>query len=105
VTGASHLVEISGARLLLDCDLFQGGKERHERNREPLPFDAKSLTKVILSHAHIDHSGRLALLLKAGYEGSIPTMEPTDRLLTILLPDSGRIQEEDAKWKTRRLEK
>ena len=105
VTGSCHLVEINDARLLLDCGLIQGGKERHERNREPLPFDAKGLTKVILSHGHIDHSGRLALLLKAGYEGSILTTEPTARLLGILLPDSGRIQEEDAKWKIRRLEK
>jgi metallo-beta-lactamase family protein len=105
VTGSCHLVEIGGARLLLDCGLIQGGKERHERNREPLPFDAKDLTKVILSHAHIDHSGRLALLLKAGYTGSILTTEPTARLLSILLPDSARIQEEDAKWKIKRLEK
>ena len=105
VTGSCHLVETDGARLLLDCGLIQGGRERHERNREPLPFNAKTLTKVILSHAHIDHSGRLALLLKAGYAGSIVTTEPTARLLSILLPDSGRIQEEDAKWKIRRLQK
>ena len=105
VTGSCHLVEGDGARLLLDCGLIQGGQERHERNREPLPFDAKGLTRVILSHAHIDHSGRLALLLKAGYAGSILTTPPTARLLSILLPDSGRIQEEDAKWKIRRLEK
>jgi len=105
VTGSCHLVETDGARLLLDCGLIQGGQERHERNREPLPFDAKRLTKVILSHAHIDHSGRLALLLKSGYAGSIVTTEPTARLLSILLPDSGRIQEEDARWKIRRLQK
>ena len=105
VTGSCHMVEAHGARLLLDCGLIQGGKERHERNREPLPFDAKDLTRVILSHAHIDHSGRLALLLKAGYTGTILTTKPTARLLSILLPDSGRIQEEDAKWKIKRLKK
>ena len=105
VTGSCHLVETNDARLLLDCGLIQGGKERHERNREPLPFDAKDLTRVILSHAHIDHSGRLALLLKAGYTGSILTTKPTARLLSILLPDSGRIQEEDARWKIKRLQK
>ena len=105
VTGSCHLVDTGDARLLLDCGLIQGGQERHERNREPLPFDATSLTRVILSHAHIDHSGRLALLLKAGYRGPILTTEPTARLLRILLSDSGRIHEEDAKWKIRRLEK
>lgn len=105
VTGSCHLVEAHDARLLLDCGLIQGGQERHERNRAPLPFDAKALTKVILSHAHIDHSGRLALLLKAGYAGPILTTEPTARLLSILLPDSGRIQEEDARWKIKRLKK
>ena len=105
VTGSCHLVDTGDARLLLDCGLIQGGPERHERNREPLPFDAATTTGVILSHAHIDHSGRLALLLKAGYRGPILMTEPTARLLKILLADSGRIQEEDARWKIRRLEK
>ena len=105
VTGSCHLVDTGGARLLLDCGLIQGEQERHERNREPLPFDATSLTRVILSHARIDHSGRLALLLKAGYRGSILMTESTARLLRILLSDSGRIQEDDAKWRIKRLEK
>ena len=105
VTGSCHLVDTGDARLLLDCGMIQGGKERHERNREPFPFDASGLTRVILSHAHIDHSGRLALLRKAGYLGPILTTEPTASLLRILLSDSGRIQEEDAKWKIKRLEK
>ena len=105
VTGSCHLVETGDARLLLDCGLIQGGRERHERNREPFPFDATSLTGVILSHAHIDHSGRLALLVKAGYTGQIFTTEPTAGLLRILLADSGRIQEEDARWTIKRLEK
>jgi metallo-beta-lactamase family protein len=105
VTGSCHLVDTGDARLLLDCGLIQGGQERHERNREPFPFDAASLTRVILSHAHIDHSGRLALLVKAGYRGPILTTAPTARLLDILLPDSGRIQEEDANWKIKRLKK
>ena len=85
--------------------MIQGGRERHERNREPFAFDARSLTHVVLSHAHIDHSGRLALLRKAGYHGPIVTTEPTARLLEILLSDSGRIQEEDARWKIKRLTK
>ena len=105
VTGSCHLVDTGDARILLDCGLIQGGRERHERNREPFPFDPASLTHVILSHAHIDHSGRLALLVKAGYTGPIFTTGPTAGLLRILLADSGRIQEEDAKWKIRRLQK
>lgn len=105
VTGSCHLVDTGDARVLLDCGLIQGGRERHERNREPFSFDPAGLTCVILSHAHIDHSGRLALLVKAGYTGPIVTTEPTASLLRILLADSGRIQEEDAKWKIRRLEK
>ena len=105
VTGSCHLVDTGSARLLLDCGMIQGGKERHQRNREPFPFDASGLSCVILSHAHIDHSGRLALLRKAGYTGPILTTEPTASLLKILLSDSGRIQEEDARWKIRRLEK
>ena len=85
--------------------MIQGGRERHARNREAFPFDPASLDAVILSHAHIDHSGRLPLLRKAGYRGRIVTTEPTARLLEILLADSGRIHEEDAKWKIKRLEK
>ena len=105
VTGSCHLVEAGDARLLLDCGMIQGGRERHERNRTPFAFDPAALTRVILSHAHIYHSGRLALLRKAGYRGPILTTPPTARLLEILLSDSGRIQEEDAKWKIKRLER
>ena len=105
VTGSCHLVETDNARILLDCGLIQGGRERHERNREPFPFDPSTLDWVILSHAHIDHSGRLPLLRKAGYRGPILTTTPTTQLLEIMLADSGRIQEEDARWKIRRLEK
>ena len=105
VTGSCHLVEADGVRVLLGCGLIQGGRERHERNRAAFSFDPTTLTHVILSHAHIDHSGRLALLLKAGYRGPIVMTDATARLLEILLADSGRIQEEDAKWKIKRLEK
>jgi metallo-beta-lactamase family protein len=105
VTGSCHLVDCGGVRILLDCGMIQGGRERHERNREPFPFDPRTLDGVILSHAHIDHSGRLPLLRKAGYHGPIVTTTPTAQLLEIMLADSGRIQEEDARWAIRRLEK
>jgi len=105
VTGSCHLVESGPTRLLLDCGMIQGGKERHERNREPFPFDPDKLSAVILSHAHIDHSGRLPLLCKAGYRGPILATEATAKLCEILLADSAHIQEEDARWKIKRLEK
>jgi metallo-beta-lactamase family protein len=105
VTGSCHLVDTGTARVLLDCGMIQGGRERHKRNREAFPFDVREISAVVLSHAHIDHSGRLPLLRKAGYRGPIITTEPTGRLLEILLADSGRIHEEDARWKIKRLEK
>jgi len=104
VTGSCHLVEHDGGRLLLDCGLIQGGSERHERNRAPFGFDPAALDAVVLSHAHVDHSGRLPLLCgPGGYRGPILATEPTIRLCEILLPDTGRIQEEDAQYKVKRL--
>lgn len=102
VTGSCHLVETAAGRLLLDCGMIQGGRERHARNREPFPFDAASLDWVILSHAHIDHCGRLPLLIRAGFRGRILATRPTRLLTEILLTDSGHIQEEDAKAAIRR---
>lgn len=103
VTGSCHLVETASGRVLLDCGLFQGGKERHERNRAPFDFDVEALDAVLLSHAHIDHCGRLPLLRLAGYRGPVFATPPTIDLVRILLADSGRIHEEDARWKIKRL--
>jgi metallo-beta-lactamase family protein len=105
VTGSCHRLDTGDGTVLLDCGLIQGGRERHERNREPFPFAVDRIDSVVLSHAHIDHSGRLPLLVKAGYRGPIVATEPTVKLCGILLPDSGRIQEEDARWKIKRLKK
>jgi len=105
VTGSCHLLEVAGRRILLDCGMIQGGKSRHERNREPFAFDPSTLDCVVLSHAHIDHSGRLPLLLKAGFRGPILATEATVDLCRILLADSGHIHEEDARWKIKRLKK
>ncbi len=105
VTGSCHLLEVDGRRVLLDCGMIQGGRKRHLRNREAFPFDAGALGAVVLSHAHIDHSGRLPLLLRAGYRGRILTTEATASLCRILLADSAHIHEEDAKWKIKRLKK
>ena len=105
VTGSCHLIQTENGKVLLDCGMIQGGPERHERNRRPFPFDPTELKAVILSHAHIDHSGRLPLLVKSGFRGPILATEPTAELCRIMLADSAHIQEEDARWKIKRLKK
>ncbi len=89
----------------MDCGMVQGGPERHDRNRRPFPFSPPELGAVLLSHAHIDHSGRLPLLVGRGYGGPVWATEPTAELCRIMLADAGRIQEEDAAWKIKRLRK
>lgn len=95
VTGSCHLLELNGKRLLLDCGLLQGGKQQEARNREPFPFDPASLDAVVLSHAHIDHSGRLPLLVKQGFSGPIYTHSATLDLCAILLKDAAMLQGRD----------
>jgi metallo-beta-lactamase family protein len=96
VTGSRTLVQTERARILVDCGLFQGFKKLRVRNWQPPPFDAKSLDAVVLTHAHIDHAGYLPRLAKLGYAGPIYCTRGTLDLLRILLPDSGRLQEDDA---------
>lgn len=105
VTGSCYRISTPHGQLLLDCGMVQGGPERHDRNRRPFPFSPSDLGAVLLSHAHIDHSGRLPLLVSRGYEGPIWATEPTAELSRIMLSDAGRIQEEDAAWKIKRLRK
>lgn len=97
VTGSRYLVQSDGTRILVDCGLFQGWKRLRMRNWESLPFPPSSLDAVVLTHAHIDHSGYLPRLSKAGYAGPVYCTGGTSDLLAILLPDSGHLQEEDAK--------
>jgi len=98
VTGSKHLVEINGNTILFDCGLFQGRrKEAAERNKT-LPFSVQDLDAVVLSHAHIDHSGTLPVLAHNGYEGPIFTTPATRDLCSVMLLDSARIQERDAEW-------
>ncbi len=95
VTGSMHLLEVNGARLLLDCGLYQGRrKDTYERNRN-FPFDPKSIDAVVLSHAHIDHSGNLPNLVKQGFTGPIYATPASVFLTEIMLADSGHIQEAD----------
>ena len=93
VTGSCHLIEFHGKRVLLDCGMFQGGRDAHERNAKGFPFDPASVDAVVLSHAHIDHSGRLPLLVKQGFRGRIYAQRATRDLCRIMLKDSAFIQE------------
>lgn len=97
VTGSRYLVESDGSRILVDCGLFQGFKRLRLRNWESPPFAPSSLNAVVLTHAHIDHSGYVPRLCKAGFSGPVFCTAGTSDLLQILLPDSGHLQEEDAK--------
>lgn len=98
VTGSKYLVEAAGKQILVDCGLFQGLKALRLRNWERLPLDPKSLDAVVLTHAHIDHTGFLPVLTKAGYRGPVYCTPATLDLCKILLPDSGKLQEEEAEY-------
>ena len=101
VTGSKYLVESGDSRVLVDCGLFQGLKELRERNWQEPPFDPRSLNAVLITHAHIDHTGYLPRLVKHGFRGPVYCSRGTADLLKILLPDSGRLQEEDADFRNR----
>lgn len=96
VTGSKYLLQDGGKKILIDCGLFQGLKDLRLRNWEGLPFNPTSIDAVLLTHAHLDHSGYIPKLIKEGFRGPIYCSEATFDLCQILLPDSGHIQEEDA---------
>ena len=102
VTGSCHLVKAGKSRILLDCGLIQGRRDDEERNKEPFPFDPQSIDAVVLSHAHIDHSGRLPLLVKAGFKGPIYTHRASRDLCRIMLKDSAFLNEKDVEWENRK---
>ena len=102
VTGSCHLIQVGSKRVLLDCGLLQGGDETEQRNRQPFPFNVRELDAVILSHAHIDHSGRLPLLYREGYRGPIYTQRACRDLCRIMLKDSAFLNEKDAEWDNRK---
>jgi len=101
VTGSKYLLENNGKKVLVDCGLFQGLRELRERNWEDLPFDVRELDAIIITHAHIDHTGFLPRVVKLGYQGEIITSRATADLMKILLPDSARLQEEEADYRNR----
>ena len=97
VTGSKYLLEVNDRRVLVDCGLFQGLKELRERNWQPLPVPASSIDAVVLTHAHIDHCGFLPRLFAEGFRGRVFCTPGTADLCRIVLPDAGRIAEEDAR--------
>ena len=101
VTGSKYLVESGARRLLVDCGLFQGLKNLRLRNRAPLPVEPATIGSVVLTHAHLDHSGYLPALIRDGYAGRIHCSPATRDLCEILLPDSGFLQEKDAEFANR----
>jgi metallo-beta-lactamase family protein len=101
VTGSKFLVEHEQRRVLIDCGLFQGYKQLRQRNWQRLPFAPEQVDAVVLTHAHVDHSGALPLLTKQGFRGPIHASEATLALCRILLPDAARLQEQDAEFANR----
>lgn len=102
VTGSCHHLRCGGRQLLLDCGLFQGSREDEARNTRPLPFDAAAIDAVVLSHAHLDHCGRLPVLVRAGFDGPIFTHPVTIDLVRILLRDSAWLEAADVERENRR---
>lgn len=101
VTGSKHLLDTGSAKVLFDAGLFQGLKELRERNWQTLPIAARDIDAVVLTHAHLDHCGYLPRLVSQGFRGRIFCTAGTKDLCGIVLPDSGRIQEEDAEQANR----
>jgi len=103
VTGSNYLIEtFQGNKVLVDCGLFQGGKEMERRNWDEWGYNPKEIKNMILTHAHIDHSGRIPKIVKDGFHGRIITSPPTAELCEVMLPDSAHVQEMDAEFRTKR---
>jgi metallo-beta-lactamase family protein len=102
VTGSCHLVEHRGKRILVDCGLYQGSRELKEENVEPFGFDAKEIDYLLLTHAHLDHCGRIPLLTRRGFRGEIITTGATQELARVVMLDSAHLHEEEARYRARR---
>jgi metallo-beta-lactamase family protein len=105
VTGSCHLVECAGRRILIDCGMYQGGRELNEENAEPFGFDPESVDIVLLTHAHLDHCGRLPLLAKRGFHGEVITTSASRELARLVMLDAAHLQEEDAHYLARKNER
>ena len=102
VTGSATLLEKGSLKWLVDCGMFQGGKELEKRNWKIQPYQAKDLLFILLTHAHIDHSGLIPKLVKEGFRGKVICTKATRDLCEVMLQDSGRIQETEAEWQNRK---
>src|SRR5210317_450207 len=102
VTGSCHILHIGDHRILLDCGMIQGSRKDEDRNRDPFPFDASQIDAVVLSHAHLDHCGRLPLLVKRGFRGPIFAQEASCELTAILLADAAHLARRDAEYRSRK---
>ena len=102
VTGSYHLVTTAKHKILLACGMFQGGKKEEAQNVEPFPFNPAEIECVILSHAHVDHCGRLPLLVKQGFNGPIYCTDATADLLKVMIPDCAHIQQKEAEWQSKK---
>jgi len=102
VTGSCHLVECNGKRVLIDCGLYQGSREVDEENAEDFGFDATEIDYLLLTHAHLDHCGRIPLLTQRGFRGEIITTGATRELSRVVMLDSAHLQEEEARYQARR---
>ena len=105
VTGSCMLVQAAGARFLVDCGMFQGGEEADRKNFRQFPAPLSSIDFIILTHAHLDHSGLLPKIARDGFRGPVFATPATADLLKVMLPDSGNIQEREAEWQTRRAQR
>jgi len=102
VTGSCHLVECAGKRILIDCGMYQGGREIVEENAEPFGFDPPDIDFLLLTHAHLDHCGRIPLLAKRGFSGEIITTEATVELARLIMLDAAGLQEEETRYQLRK---
>ena len=105
VTGSCHLIKLGRYQILLDCGLIQGSRVNEARNGQPFPFNPEKIDAVILSHAHIDHSGRLPLLVKRGFSGPIYAQQATKSLCRVMLKDAAFLNEKDAEWENKKRER
>jgi metallo-beta-lactamase family protein len=101
VTGSCHLLEVAGKKILIDCGMFQGGRELHEENAGPFGFDPAEIDLLLLTHAHLDHCGRIPLLVKRGFRGEVVSTAATRDLTRLVLLDSAHLHEEEAKRRWR----
>lgn len=102
VTGSCHLLECAGRRILIDCGLYQGGRELDEENADDFGFDPESIDYLLLTHAHLDHCGRIPLLSKRGFKGEIITTAASRELARLVMLDSAHLQEEEARYQARK---